>query len=106
MGRLTRELADAQRRVRQLEATLSGDGNGVFRFGRMVQDKEVILPESVNAIRARFGSGFELQMSNDSFTGGGSIGRPGFLQVMTVSHHGMQILPQSGNVVHIGPGRS
>jgi hypothetical protein len=106
IARLEREKQYLEQRVEALEGALSGDGASAFSVNRGVSTEELSLPSDAHVLRVRLANGFELTFTPEQ-RGPGSVthDKPNTVQVMVTSHHGLAVYPQSGNVVHLGPGK-
>lgn len=87
-------------RVAELEATLAGDGTSLFMMAVPGEVRDFPLPGSVRHMRVKLPNGFEIDIQPQS-DGNGGIGTKDSIQIMVVSHHGLIIAPQSGNVVQL-----
>lgn len=103
------EMADKDRRIRdlearnaELEAAARGDGGSAWRYHSIGEMTRNAMPSSVRTMEVEVLDDFELAVTPDK-TGGGSVGRKGWVEIMCISHHGIMVIPQASNVIHVGP---
>lgn len=104
MERDARIIKDLSERVAELESFLCGDGGSLFSMPAPGEIHDMPLPASVRHLNVKLPNGFEVDIMPES-GGNGGIGTKDTIQIMVISHHGLTIMPQSGNVVQIGPRR-
>ena len=89
---LERRTLQAERETARLEEALAGDGGSPFHVESV--EKGLALPSGVRYLVYKDGD-FELRLHGDGHD----------LEVMCNSWHGVSVVPQASNVVHIRPGR-
>ena len=104
---LKRENVRLKRENQRLSEALAGDGAGLFSINKGATTEDLVLPSDVHSLRVKLRDRFEITLMPEERT----KGKPGTLiydtlQVMVTSHHALAMYPQSGNVVHLGPGRN
>lgn len=104
MARKDRLLQSLGERVAEMDAFLSGDGNSLFSIPDNANTSDYKLPGFARHMTIELPNGFRLDVQPQS-EGNGGIGTKDTIQFMVTSHHGLAIMPQSGNVVQLGPRR-
>jgi hypothetical protein len=88
-------------RVAEVEAALAGDGQSLMSVGRPTDIDALRLPSSARDMYIKLPNGFEVNVYPAS-EGNGGLGTKDTIQLQIVSHHTMNITPQSSNTIHIG----
>lgn len=104
MQEKNRIIRTLQTKVTELEKMLFGGGGSMFKIPQDGDTKDLPLPKSVKHMTIELPNGFEIDVYPGS-SGNGGIGTDQTIQLQVLSHHGINIFPQSSNTIHIGPRR-